>query len=271
MAENTTNKNTDEEKNNNTQKRPMTAEEIAKAKRRREVAIKRARQALSNATAEEKEEIFQKVHLDRKVEKPTTFKGKWDNFWYHYKLTVLLVVAVVGLSVWVIHDVVTKKEYDLTVMIISSEGYTTPQTEIDEFENSMKELTIDANSDGKVEFLLSDIRIGEDMDTMVIQAGMAKYTASISSVEDIIYIVNDDVYNMLKEQGVIFEDLTKYSTNSSVQGDKYLLKDDERFKNIVGYEDMYLVVRDVNAISDVDKKVLKKYDNAIEFVKKIIK
>lgn len=275
MAENTTNnKNVDEEKSNNHEKRrPMTAEEIALAKKRREVAIKRARQALSTATAEEKEEIFKKVHLDRKVEKPTTFKGKWDNFWYHYKLTVLLVVAVIGIGIWIAYDIINRKEYDLTIMVVTTDGYLTPPSDIDDFEKSISDYVKDFNSDGKKEVILSDLRVGENVDPMMLQGNIAKYTASIANVEDIIYIFNKESYDRCKEQGVVFEDLSKYSNNPdnpAIQGDKYSLKGDERFKKIVGYEDMYMVVRDIKTIGKTDEEITNKYNNAIEFIKNIL-
>lgn len=265
--QNIDNKNED---NENGIKRPMTSEEITAVKRKREVVIKRARQALSTATKEEKEEIFKKVHLERTVEQPKTFKGKWDNFWYHYKLLVIGIVVIVGLATFLIYDIATKTKYDITIMLASSHELSTPIDNIEEFQTQISEYAKDYNSDNEINISLSDIRVNENADAMTLQANIAKFMVSLSSVNDIIYIFDENLYNQCVDQGATFVDLSQYFYNENIVSDKYYLKNDSRFSGILGYEDMFLVVRDVNALGKIDDKMTTRYENAMDFVGNIV-
>lgn len=240
------------------------------AKRHNEIEIRKARQALINATTEEKEEIFKKVHLEREVQLPRTFKEKLNNFWYHNRLISLLVIALVFVFVFIVYDVTNREEYDLTISAITTQGNTTSQIKINEFQEQIKEYITDIDLNGKTNVLFCDYRIGDNINPLIIQANITRYKLSLQNPEDLVYIVNEEVYNLCKEEGIVFENLTKYSDNPKIDNDRYSLKDDARFKSINDYEDMYIVVKDITSMKNLSKDIIKKYNDTINFVKQIL-
>lgn len=251
-------------------KQSMTDREIQAEKKRKELAIKKARQALNNASEEEKQEIFKKVHINRTVEQPKTAKGKIENFWYHYKVITIVVVLLIGIASYMIYDIVTKIRYDLTITIVTTQDNVTPTDRLSEFESEIKKYADDYNKSNKIDIMISDLRIGEKTDPLILQAGVTKYTVSLGNSDDFIYIYDEDTYNRSIEQGAIYVDLSNKFNNENINQDKYYLKNDDRFSKLIGYENLVLVVKDIENMPKQDNDKKQNYNNAMDFVTKLI-
>ena len=64
----------------------------------------------------------EELRPDPKPEGPKTPRGKWENFWYHYKWYVAaaaFALFVIGVIVW---EAVTKVEPDYRVALVTKEA-----------------------------------------------------------------------------------------------------------------------------------------------------
>ena len=79
---------------------------------------------------------------------PKTFKEKWDNFWYQYKLRVLAIVLIVAIFVIGISQCVSRPDYDIKMVYFSYKPVFDDQLNL--VEDYFKEIVPDINGDGEV-------------------------------------------------------------------------------------------------------------------------
>lgn len=79
---------------------------------------------------------------------PKTFKEKWDNFWYQYKLRVIAIVLVVAIFAVCISQCVSRPDYDIKMVYFSYTPVFDDQLNL--VEDYFKQITPDLNEDGEV-------------------------------------------------------------------------------------------------------------------------
>lgn len=79
---------------------------------------------------------------------PKTFKEKWDNFWYQYKLRVIAIVLVVAVFVIGITQCMARSAYDIKMVYFSYTPVFDDQLSL--VEDYFEEITPDINGDGEV-------------------------------------------------------------------------------------------------------------------------
>ena len=144
------------------------------------------------------------------IGKPTTIKGKWQNFWYHNKLVTLIVafvVIVVSLLIW---QLATKEKYDYTVTVVTSQGLPPVTQSMLSAELMPYAQDIDCNGERKI--LVNSISIynnaGGDP-----HAGTQKLMTIIGSGDFMLFAVETDVYEkrlkeVLEKNGDFFRPIT---------------------------------------------------------------
>jgi len=255
-------------------RRPMTDWERQQARKRQEIALKRARQAVREADAERKEEIFEQVHVHREAQKPTTLKGKWENFRYHYGIATIVLLCVIGAVAFLVYDLATQTKYDMNMVLVTKQNYSNIEDNYDAVKQHLTQYMQDSNGDGQVNIdLLAMVLDTEDekADANMMAANQTKLMGSFSGGTDLVYLVDDTFYQQFLNDGIEFVDLSQYSDNPNVDGDRYAIRDDSDFSDLNGREDLYLVMRALDNVTQKDKEeVQERYARDLEVVKQII-
>lgn len=108
-----------------------------------------------------------------KAEPPKTPKGKWENFWYHYKWAfwgTLFGVIVLGVLVG---QLVTRDPADYHVLLMTK--YTYLDRDLAVLEQELAAFGEDIDGDGKVEVLIQNCGMGA--------IGSQEYSTSIQTVQ----------------------------------------------------------------------------------------
>lgn len=319
MSEHPTQDRPPEEKQPETPKRrrPLTDEERAQLRHRREMELKRRQQILRNGTPEEKEALFAKTMAnhkayEEKVEvKPVTFRQKWNNYWYHYKLHTFAAVIAVALVSFFVYDMVTKEEYDISIMAITNTMNTVmeyPEDQLAEWSDCIEDINGDGKQNVSIEYVImnpvqrkaeaeafeeetqesgavsedtansigdssstagGDSATAEDPNTVM--AYTVRYQASLGEVMNNVYLVDQENYDELIANDVTFVDLSQYSDDPNIDGDKYYVKDNPLFSEFPNKDALMLVVRDVYTSSKRDKEsYIQQFEADLEVVKNLI-
>lgn len=79
---------------------------------------------------------------------PNTPKGKWENFWYHYKWVTIGVVFAVVAGILLLGQVINKVKPDYTVTFVLEQDLSTPAQQ--RLKSQLEKLGEDRNGDGQV-------------------------------------------------------------------------------------------------------------------------
>ncbi len=98
-----------------------------------------------------------------KAQKPQTPRGKWENFWYHYKWTTIGVLfAVVVITVLVV-QAATINRPDYQMVLVTEKAYLDQQLE--PLEQALAQYGQDVDGDGEVEVQIINLYMGEKNST----------------------------------------------------------------------------------------------------------
>ncbi|WMJ23560.1 hypothetical protein RBG61_02485 [Paludicola sp. MB14-C6] len=191
------------------------------------------------------------------VMKPKTFKEKWQNYWYHYKIQTLLGALAVIMIVSLLWTQFTRPTFDASYTIVTESTYDGAQSYMEEILSSF---VLDNDKNGKKQINVEAIMIGAgnngNTSTEVLQMNRTKLIGKISKNDSFLYMVDSACYKDMKDFGVVFQDLSKLSDNKRVDGDKYSLKD-SKFAIKMGmskmFDDMYLCLIDFNQFGEKEK------------------
>ena len=126
-------------------KRRLTEQEQRRKEMQELIELKKMRQA-----AQEGRELGEGEGLTFEHEeelRPKTFKQKWKNYWYHYKLRTWMTVVFVVLGVWFIKDMFFSPKPDLSIGVATYTGVSYFTEAIDE---DLAEYAADYNEDGQI-------------------------------------------------------------------------------------------------------------------------
>lgn len=227
------------------------------------IRIKKMKQGLIPDT--ENEEYLKKKKEES--EKPVTPKEKWDNFWYHYRWTVLavgfFVVAVSFLTI----QALTREKYDTTLMLGNYTYFS--QEQLDSITDSFSKYIKDVDGDGKKSvsiFQAKYIAEGSDEEATGVESSMhARIITEIASGQNNIFIMEKELLEPLIQKGA-FADLKSLNITKE-SGFSFCVKDSKLFKNkLFSNEDdnLYMAVRVYKKGTDKEK-----YDCQVEAVKKL--
>lgn len=267
----------EEEKQDGTEQQParrkLTQKEVEQLRRKRDLAYKRKLQEVRAAQdTEERQEIYGSLHRTHVEQKPATFKKKWENYWYHYKILTFAVVVAIAIVSWFVHDMVTTEKYDLNLMVLAAgpygEDYASLQQTLTPY---MEDYDEDGNTDIYIENIELDREKMDEQDPQIVMAMTTKYTVALSSGENFMYLVDQQYYDFLKESEIKFVDLSQYSGAPGVEGDRYAIAGDADFAEVTSKDHLYLVMRDLENLPKNDKeKTIERYNREFEVLKKII-
>lgn len=239
------------------------------------IELKKMRQAAS----EHPEIVDALPKQEEEILLPKTFKEKWDNYWYHYKLVTWLAVFVVFVAGWFVKDILFGVKYDLVVDIASKYSFSAINEGMGEDAAAYIE---DYDGNGKKAVLVNEMQVNydgtgsNDQTTMV---GEQKILAVLNAGEDLVFILDGQTYDQLIGSNggeSIFTDLSALYPDlpELVQDDKVLIQQTALGKkwrmNTVGSE-LYLCVRKIEGNVQDNEKTQKKYEDALNFVDHVVK
>ncbi|MBQ5816694.1 MAG: hypothetical protein IIW33_04450 [Oscillospiraceae bacterium] len=199
-------------------------------------------------------EAYQREKEERE-KAPVTLEERWNNFWYHYKWTVMVVTLALIAGAFLTYQAFTRERYDTTLLLGTYTYYSDAQLE--EISDGFEKYMSDADENGEVNVGIFQAKyIGENSDDQPTgyEGSMhARIMSEIASGENCIFIVEKDILDSLSEEGV-FADLKELSiTEQSTFG--VCLKDSELLSS-KGFEktkdNLYIALRVYKKGTDLD-------------------
>ena len=145
-------------------------------------------------------------------------RKKIDNFWYYYKIHVLVVVFILFVAGVFIKDIVTKVDYDYSVAFVTEEMMT--DEEISSIQSVLEKEAEDLNGDGEIHVEVQNYTIpqGDSADPQLVAAGQTKLTVDIQDGTSMIFFLSPGCYESYKDSGVLLADESEYIKFSDCTG-----------------------------------------------------
>lgn len=205
-----------------------------------------------------------------KIESPQTPKGKFENYWYHYKWHTIggvLLSIVLTVMIW---QLATRDNPDYRLAIVTN-GYMSDAAR-EKIETTFQKYGRDIDGDGKTEVSAEVLTLGAD--GQYAMANRTKFIAYLSA-GDVMFFAFDkqtyesDVLTLEKEGFKFFDKLGIEADGVEEQGRYWNWKDSALRKDKVMEgtpEDMYFGVRSVSGTSE-NKSSKKMHDQCLELLK----
>lgn len=205
---------------------------------------------------------------------------KWyENFWYHYKWPVIIVIAVIAVGIYLIANGKNNSESgDMYILYVTgrSEVYS---DKLESLGFVVKEYASDFNGDGKVKCSIDNLFIGKDQDLAAVYANKEKIQTALRAgtcmmvifdAEGLEYFADGDSFcdlsvfvdpEFLVENGTVLHlNLTPFFTDNWETMEDWAEWTD----------DLYLGIRLFDGtVGQLSNKVSENYYNAVDFVKNI--
>lgn len=132
-----------------------------------------------------------------KLHPKTESRLKHENFWYHYKVHVIVGMFLLIVSVFFIKDLLFRTIPDATIILVSSEYL--PDESIDSLAAELEGIADDFNGDKKVSILIDRIVVSnnEQQD----YASVMKLSTVLAAGNDPIYLMDDESYRHISSMG----------------------------------------------------------------------
>lgn len=145
-------------------------------------------------------------------------RKKIDNFWYYYKIHVLVVVFILFVASAFIKDIVTKVDYDYSVAFVTEKMMT--DEEISSIQSVLEKEAEDLNGDGEIHVEVQNYTIpqGDSADPQLVAAGQTKLTVDIQDGTSMIFFLSPGCYESYKDSGVLPADESEYIKFSDCTG-----------------------------------------------------
>lgn len=208
-------------------------------KKREEMIEIRRKKAGLEEIQEEKREILV----------PTTLKGKWENFLYHYKKIMFAMMFLIIVGVVCIASFFLREQYDLSVIVISKNTYAGADAL---FVPSLRGFATDVNGNGTVELEFASYQVvseGESASDMTAMT-FTQIIGRLSECRDYLFLLDETGYENLKSIEVEFVPISSFAGCEGMEGDKYYLKDKDIRKKIglnEGLDNMFFCFVDINS------------------------
>lgn len=193
---------------------------------------------------------------------PSTPKGKWENFWYHYKWPALCALFAVVVAVVVIVQAVTRTRHDYTVCVVVQQELSQLATE--RLEAEFAEVGKDRNGDGKVAVSVQALNIASTPTNTMAMTNRQKITAHIVARDVYLFVLDPSYYQeilqpLMKDDSHFFAPLSVQTAGISQDGTYWNWKDSPLIKEadmqaVDAWEavpsDLYFGVRNVGGSSE---------------------
>lgn len=234
---------------------------------------KQARKAKTEVLRAKHDDTTIKSDLNDNTIAMTTFKQKFENFWYHYKVHVIVGILLVAMGTHLFISIFFKPKFDATLNIISSSSFEGSSIF---FLEHIEEILPDYDKDGRVTMEVNPIQVGGGEQSPLagdaLSAQQAKFFATTSDNKLFLYLLDDTGYKSAVDIGMSFKDLSEFNS-PNIKGDKYYLNEtklSELFSLDDTLNDMYLCIVDFEKYTSKSNSSQKIYDRNYDFLKRMI-
>ena len=242
------------------------------AKERIELMKLKSGDAVQEATEpEDAEDNAEQAEESESVEVKSSFKKKADNFFYQNKWWLGLAAVVIIVGGFLLYGFFTKKEPDLTVIVIADNGLESKQEKLREF---FEEYTEDVDGNGYVYVSVISIPLGKKDDTSVEQTEFrSQFLTLLHSTEDMLVITDSDTDEYYME--IMDHDLrskfpgNKYIDENGFSMNMKLIADRLEFDEMPN--DVHLSIRQpVKTVEDSLETAKKNYEKSFACMKRMV-
>lgn len=122
--------------------------------------------------------------------KPKTFREKWHNYWYHYKVQTLIAMALIAVVVIGVTQCAARKKYDYEILYFAYTPALDPQTEaIGKYFEKYGE---DVNGDGKVNVKMVNCSVADTSKDASREDVLFRVQSILAAEKEIVVYVVDD-------------------------------------------------------------------------------
>lgn len=127
-------------------------------------------------------------------------KQWFENFWYHYKWTVIIATFFIVVAVVCISQMATKEHYDMYIRYVGDASIS--DTQYQDIKRAFEKTKLDLNDDGETVVSFEQVAYISDPDNLMINEinSMAKETLSVLvSQQYYIYLMDTAAYEVYKD------------------------------------------------------------------------
>lgn len=168
---------------------------------------------------------FDEANIEQPPLTPTTTREKLENFWYYYKNYVIGITFVVVVLFSYFYSTIFELDSDGTITIIAQPYFYDASDYMSEV---WSKLVVDTSGDNKsyvkVIPIQSDPTGDFGMDSTMYQAATLAINSHIQASNNFLFMVDELNYMLLKEQGVVFKDLSGLTSSLTHDNELYSLR-----------------------------------------------
>lgn len=130
---------------------------------------------------------------DQPIGPPKTPRGKWQNFWYHHKVKVLVITALAAVLAVLTHQMLSRNPPDYRLVLITQE--TLPEVTVNYLAEKLTPYGEDLDGDETVEILIENLSLGgrSSFDYQMAAVNSSKLTAYLAS-GDVMFFALEPAY-----------------------------------------------------------------------------
>ncbi len=206
---------------------------------------------------------------------PETYKSKvgavawYKNYWYYYKVPIIITVCLVTLVVWFAVDMLTKVEQDTRLYVICDAGLI--DTQYSPIEEIVTPYAGDFNGDGEVSVGVSYINLSKNPQTEIQTTAYQQILTIFYDEAVSVMLVDDYAYNYLQQAEGIAK-LSEYGVTGGM--DEYRVPIDgtslgDACPMLTPMGTFYLVFRVCPESDAEEPQVVANYEAMAQFVQAI--
>lgn len=199
-----------------------------------------------------------------------TFWKRVENFWYHYKIPFIVAVVAILFGGYMIYDLVTKVNPDITVISVVDNGLS---YRLGSMEDYLEKYATDLNGDGRVYVQVVHVPMDPSSTDTNAQNYATKLYSSLQSSETVLILT--DKKSEYSVEMVSFQNLTERYPDNEYVTEKGVLLNSKKLSEALGWTqmptDMVLMVREpVRTLNASVDEMADTCDDAMELIDKLL-
>ena len=238
---------------------------------------------LKQGLIEESETIKEVPHEENINYEVKGFGKKVSNFFYHYKIHVILITFFAAIALFLIYTTVTKERGDIRVLVFAENPDTTATVfyKINDFENAFEQYTPNFDENGYTHVEVFSMNMNPEQDSNYYMANQAKLFGELKSGTAQLYVADrSQLEVIIGEQDVsqAFVDLSAlYPDDPNIVDSYYYHVKGSSFANALMYmeacpDDLYIAIRssEFKGVNPYDDEMAENHRRALEVFENIV-
>lgn len=127
---------------------------------------------------------------------PKTFKDKTKNFWYYYKIYIIVGILLCACLAVLIKQCAEKETYDYQILFYCSKELSDTQT--NQIADNFKKFATDVDGDGKVNILTINCSGSESSNYDTRTVSSTRLQTSLTNEDILLYVTDDEKFDSLQ-------------------------------------------------------------------------